>query len=872
MRNSIRYIFVLWLLNFVVKAQKEVSFAHQNISLLPYSLQNNKELESLDLSYSTIEKLPEWLSKFPNLKSVNLNHTRLKNPLNDAQILSDCKELVEVQWNYGHLAYFPIPLAYSKRLQTLQLEGNAISFLPKNIQWLPLKNLNIANNLVDTLPNEIIKMKQLHEINLSFNPALNNPYNYKILAKVKALENLILQGIKQVPKELGEVKQLKKLDFSFSSFTNLPTEVKNLPQIESVKIYQTQTIEVHEFIEQISTWKKTKTLIIGSPNFNRLPFNINKLPNLKTLIIQNSCLNQSPAIIQKLPLQNIKFIQCNFINLNDVLGPFLQNNNIKNIGLQQCTIQNFSSDLDLGNKDSVLFTDNKMFDFPFTKGRIQYLNIKGNYITQKSLQNLSILKIEGAVEGNNLSYTKEFVSAKKIQSDSSHTAFKVTVYANIGGIFPLPNGAQLHVPNDAFLDINHQTLKGDVVMHFTYLQNATDILLNDIPLWDKNLHALHFLQWFKLELYTNGKPAFVSTKNPLKIVYQSGVENPLLLQYNSYKSQWETNDKIIKECDLKNEVITSNPFKIFMLNQNKNFGDDNQVNLYRGNVQIKVKHNKQKESMNFDLLADADYGLNLAGFNNNFTLAYPELKTYQNIRWNYMGRNLNEDLIKLLNLSLSPETDKIARKNTFLVKTNQLSNVLLYPNPDEDNYIFEFASATDTVKIPVLPYIAIIKPKKIQRWHRKRYEEYENKLSKRQQQWAQLDSAFVKALLKNQKKLQQIAQNYTPDNAENTNLKKSIITHSTFITQTGWNILAKPLTENDWVKIEPTFYINNKQNFSKDCLVYHPEKKYFYWSNTKEIWMPKDTEMQVFVKVGKQFVYSSTLQSNSLKINLNKVD
>jgi hypothetical protein len=70
----------------------------------------------------------------------------------------------------------------------------------------------------------------------------------------------------------------------------------------------------------------------------------------------------------------------------------------------------------------------------------------------------------------------------------------------------------------------------------------------------------------------------------------------------------------------------------------------------------------------------------------------------------------------------------------------------------------------------------------------------------------------------------------------------------------------------------PTFYINNKQNFSKDCLVYHPEKKYFYWTNTKEIWLPQDTEMQVFVKVGKQFVYSSTLNSNSLKINLNKVD
>lgn len=872
MRNSIRFILVFWLVHFVAKAQKEVSYSHQNISVLPYSLQNNKELEHLDLSYSTIEKLPEWLSKFPNLKSVNLNHTRLKNPLNDAQILADCKELLSLHWNYAHLAYFPIPLAYGKKISTLELEGNAIPFLPKNIQWLPLKHLNIAHNLVDTLPNEIIKMKQLKEINLSFNPALNNSYNYKILAKVKSLESLIVQGIKQIPKELGEVKQLKKIDFSFASFTNLPTEVKNLPYIESVKIYQAQSMEVHEFIEQISTWKKVKTLHIGAPNFTRLPFNINKLPNLKTLIIQNSCLLQSTTAVQKLPLQNIQFIQCNFANLNEILLPFLQNNNLKNIGLQQCTIQNFSSDLDLGNKDSVLFTDNKMFDFPFAKGRIQYLNISGNYITQKSLQNLTVSKTIGAIEGNNLSYTKEFVSAKKIQSDSSQTAFKVTVYANIGGIFPLPNGAQLHVPNDAFLDINHQTLKGDVVMHFTYLQNAKDILLNDIPLWDKNLQALHLLQGFKLELYSNGKPAFVSTKNPLKIVYQSSVENPLLLQFNSYKNQWETNDKVMKDCDLKNEVITSNPFKLFMLNQNKNLGEDNQVNLFRGNVQIKVKHNKQKESMNFDMLADADYGLNIAGFNNNFTLAYPELKTYQNIRWNYMGRDLNEDLIKLLNLSLSPETDKIGRKNTFSVKTNQLSNVLLYPNPDEDNYIFEFASATDTVKIPVLPYIAIIKPKKIQRWHRKRYEEYDKKLNKRQQQWAQLDSAFVKALFKNQKKLQQIAQNYMPENLEKSNNKNTLIPHTTFITQTGWNILAKPLTENDWVKIMPTFYINNKQNFSKDCLVYHPEKKYFYWTNTKEIWLPQDTEMQVFVKVGKQFVYSSTLNSNSLKINLNKVD
>lgn len=857
---------------FVINAQKEVSYINQNISVLPYSLQNNKDLEVLDLSKTNIEKLPEWLSKFPNLKSVKLNHTRLKNPLNDAQILAECKELIELQWNYGHLAYFPTPLLNCKKLKILHLEGNAVNYIPKNIEYLSLTQLNLANNCIDSLPNEIIKMRYLKEINLSFNPALSIGYNYKIIAKNTSIESLILQGCTMLPKELGEVKHVKKLDLSFASFNKIPNEIKNLNTVVYLKVYHCKTIEIHEIIEQISSWKKLNCLHIGSPNFNRLPYNINKLTQLKYLIIQNSCLIQSPTIVQKIALKKIEFIKCEFSNLSDVLLPFIQNNNIKNISIKECNFKDYDFELNLGNKDSVVFTDNKMYQFPFKAESIKYLNVKGNYITSKTLQEIKTNKIEGAISENNLSYSKEFIGTKKINLDSSHTAFKITVYENIGGIFSLPNGAQLHVPNDAFLDSNHKTLKGDIVMHFTYLQNAKDILVNEIPLWDKNLQAIHLLQGFKLELYSNGKPVFISNKNPLKIIYQSGLENPLMMYYNNYKKQWETNEKIKEECNLKIETINENPFKIFMLNNSKNLGSDYQVNIYRGKIQIKLKHNRQKESLNFDLIAEEDYGLKIPGTNNSFTLAYPELKPYQNIRWNYMGRELNDDLIKILNLSLTPETDKIGRKSTFLVKTNQLSNVLLYPNPDEDNYIFEFALPTDTIKIPVLPYIAIIKPKKIQRWHRKKYEEYEKKLGKRERQWTVIDSAFVKALYKNQKKLQQIAQNYMPSLTEISQKSTQIFTHSTPITQTGWNILAKPITEKQWVKIEPTFYVNNKQNYSKDCLIYHPDKKYFYWSNTKELWIPTDTELQVYVKVGKNFVYTSSINSNSNKIVLNKVD
>lgn len=854
-------------------AQKEVSFANQNINVLPYSLQNNKDLEYLDLSYCSIEKLPKWLSKFPNLKSINLKGTRLKNPLNDAQIITECKALTNLIWSNAFLAYFPIPLINCKNLKELNLEGNAIHVLPKKIGMMGVIKLNLSNNLIDSLPNEITKMQFLNELNISFNPAIHNGYNFKLLAKTKKLRSLILQGCNTVVKELGELNQIKSIDLSFSTFKTFPIEVKNLTNIESLKFYQSNSIEIHELIEQLSLWKKINFLHIGSSSFNRLPFNINKLPNLKTLVIQNSCLIQSPNSIQKLPLQNIHFLHCELLNFNEVLSPFLQNQNMKNLYINDCKIQNYTSDLNLGKKDTVVFTNNKMFDFPFMNGQINYLNIEGNFITKKSLDKVFINKTDGALLGDYLNYSTDFASAKKINLDSSHTAYKITVYANIGGIFTLPNHAQLHVPNDAFLDINHQTIKGDVVMHFTFLQGATDLLLNDIPLWDKDLQALHLLNGFKLELYHNGKPAFVSNKNPLKIIYQTHTENPLTLQYNSQKKYWENTNVVIKDCELKPDIISSNPFKIYMFNQLKGFSNDNQVSLYRGNIQLKLKHNKQKESLNFDLIADEDYGLNVPGLTNSFTLAYPELKTYQNIRWNYMGRELNDDLIKLLNLSLQPELDKIGRKSTFLVKSNLFTNVFLYPNPDEDNYIFEFTTSTDTVKIPVLPYIAIIKPKKIQRWHRKKYEEYENKYNKRQAQWAELDSAFVKALYRNQKKLQQIAQNYTDNVSNNSNPSTNdLFTSTSFISQTGWNILAKPLIENDWEIIHPVFYINNKQNFSKECLIYNQDKKYFYWSNTKEIMVPSNTNLQVFVKVGKQFVYSASLNENSNKVFLNKVE
>lgn len=114
-----------------------------------------------------MEVIEEDLCYFQNLNSIDLsdNHVRLEQ-------LRNLKQLSEINLQYNYIRAIP-PLARDdfERLETLNLSYNSITpasirslYLLKRLRHLDLQ----ANNLV-TLPEDISKLNEIEELNLSSN-------------------------------------------------------------------------------------------------------------------------------------------------------------------------------------------------------------------------------------------------------------------------------------------------------------------------------------------------------------------------------------------------------------------------------------------------------------------------------------------------------------------------------------------------------------------------------------------------------------------------------------------------------------------------------------------------------------------------------
>lgn len=136
------------------------------------------------------------------------NHVRLEQ-------LRNLKSLNEINLQYNYIRVIPaLEPSDFERLEVLNLSYNSIT--PASIRSLytitRLKNLDLqANNLV-TIPEDISKLENLEDLNLSSN----------LFASNSSLVNPQL-----LFKALGQIKKLKRLNLSRNKFVQFHAELIN---------------------------------------------------------------------------------------------------------------------------------------------------------------------------------------------------------------------------------------------------------------------------------------------------------------------------------------------------------------------------------------------------------------------------------------------------------------------------------------------------------------------------------------------------------------------------------------------------------------------------------------------------------------------
>ena len=204
---------------------KDLNLQYTGIQYIPRSVAKNRSLEVLFLGNNRYKKFRKRdFKRMDNLKALNLYNARLSElPLNVTKL----KNLEELDLYYNNLKQLPKEICTMPKLKTLAVSNNELWSLPANIAQIKtletlyahhnklddlptlpdLKLLHIGSNLFKTIPDEVYKMENLVEFDITKNQVQEVPTQ---LRKFEKLQRVYLQG-NDFDKMLTKQEELAKL-------------------------------------------------------------------------------------------------------------------------------------------------------------------------------------------------------------------------------------------------------------------------------------------------------------------------------------------------------------------------------------------------------------------------------------------------------------------------------------------------------------------------------------------------------------------------------------------------------------------------------------------------------------------------------------
>jgi Leucine-rich repeat (LRR) protein len=180
-----------------------------------------------------------------------------------------------------------------KHIETAEKTG-ALSFTDKGLEKFPpdlvkvvgnLRNLDLSNNKISSLPTNIGAFKMLKTLTLSKNKITSIPED---LGKLSKLENLYLSFnlLQTVPETLGQLKHLKEVYLTNNKLTRFPTSLCGLKQLNILDLSSNSIREVPEEVGRLDATE----LVLNQNQVSVLSPSIASCPRLKTLRLEENCL------------------------------------------------------------------------------------------------------------------------------------------------------------------------------------------------------------------------------------------------------------------------------------------------------------------------------------------------------------------------------------------------------------------------------------------------------------------------------------------------------------------------------------------------------------------------------------------------------
>ncbi|CAF4614204.1 unnamed protein product [Rotaria socialis] len=206
---------------------------------------------------------------------------------------------------------------------TADLSRNRFTEFPRVLcSFFSLEYLNLYDNIIKSIPEQIIQIRLLKVLDLSRNQLAYIP---PTLCKLSNLEVLIINNNKLVslPEEIGQLEKLIELDVSSNDLTQLPYQLGTLIFLRTLQIRRNMIIELptgfifaerlfsstHPFIDVCFHLELCNLKLIHFDcSFNRitrLPLNLREMASLIELNVENNPLESPPASVCTLGLLHI---------------------------------------------------------------------------------------------------------------------------------------------------------------------------------------------------------------------------------------------------------------------------------------------------------------------------------------------------------------------------------------------------------------------------------------------------------------------------------------------------------------------------------------------------------------------------------------
>jgi Leucine-rich repeat (LRR) protein len=279
---------------------------------LPEILSQLTNLEVLDVSNNAIETLPDWIGKLAHLTNLNVSDNRLTTLPSSLANLAHL-EILDV----SNLNYIGRGLEAEAREP-----GNSLREFPPVLQQLTqLRQLNISNVGLLQLPEWILALDHLLELDVSHNQLTAIPASLCQLKNLKSLE-LSFNRLGWLPEEIGSLSALLDLDLSRNELRYLPIGLCDLKQLKRLNLFSNKFESLPEWLGELA---KLEILGTGNNTMSSLPESLRECKNLKWLDMGDSAggspLRRLPNFIRHLPrLQNLTAASCDLEELPDWIG------------------------------------------------------------------------------------------------------------------------------------------------------------------------------------------------------------------------------------------------------------------------------------------------------------------------------------------------------------------------------------------------------------------------------------------------------------------------------------------------------------------------------------------------------------------------